>query len=269
MNILNEIIAHKKTEVADRKALFPTKLLERSLYFSAPSVSLKKYVTRPDKTGIIAEIKRKSPSKGWINQHISVEQVSIGYMQSGASAMSVLTDEKYFGGSNKDLSIARQFNFSPILRKDFIVDEYQIVEAKSIGADAILLIAAALEVSELNKLADFAHSLGLEVLLETHSQEEIQAYVSDKMDLVGINSRDLKTFEVDLERTKELAQLLPKEMVKVAESGIHSPEDVLDLKAAGFQGFLIGEQFMKDSRPELTCQLFSKKLKAQYQVSGS
>src|SRR5688500_15119050 len=145
MNILDQIIAHKRKEVSDRKSLYPVKLLEQSIFFSSPTVSLKKYVQRKDKTGIIAEFKRKSPSKGIINAHASVERTTIGYMQAGASALSVLTDKQFFGGSNEDLVVVRKFNFCPIIRKDFTIDEYQIVEAKSIGADAILLIAAVLD----------------------------------------------------------------------------------------------------------------------------
>src|SRR5690606_15427730 len=145
MNILDEIVAHKRKETDERKSLYPVRLLEQSIFFTTPCVSMRHYIRRPDKSGIIAEIKRKSPSKGIINAHVSVERVSIGYMQAGASAISVLTDQKYFGGSNDDLKTARKFNFCPILRKDFTIDEYQIIEAKSIGADVILLIAAALD----------------------------------------------------------------------------------------------------------------------------
>ena len=168
MNILDQILAHKETEVAERKSLYPVKLLEKSIFFPTQPVSLKKYLLREDKSGIIAEIKRKSPSKGVINPHVSIERTSIGYMQAGASALSVLTDQKFFGGSNDDLMIARKFNYCPILRKDFVIDEYQIVEAKSIGADAILLIAAALAPEKLASLCAFAHTLKLEVLMEVH-----------------------------------------------------------------------------------------------------
>src|SRR6187549_2619245 len=165
MNILDQIIEHKRKEVEERKSLYPAKLLEKSIYFGTQPVSMKKYIQRKDLTGIIAEFKRKSPSKGIINAHASVERTSIGYMQAGASALSVLTDKNFFGGSNEDLTIARKFNFCPIIRKDFTIDEYQIVEAKSIGADAILLIAAVLEPEDSKKLTAVAHALGLEVLL--------------------------------------------------------------------------------------------------------
>src|SRR5688572_19192414 len=185
MNILDQIIEYKRKEVSERKELYPVKFLEQSIYFGTQPVSLKKYIQREDKSGIIAEIKRKSPSKGVINPHVSVERTSIGYMQAGASALSVLTDKQFFGGSNEDLTIARKYNFCPILRKDFTIDEYQIVEAKSIGADAILLIAAVLSSDQINKLTGFAHSLGLEVLLEVHDEEELKSNLETGADLIG------------------------------------------------------------------------------------
>src|ERR1041385_4589017 len=165
MDILEKIIAHKRKEVAERKSLYPVKLLEKSIYFSSPCVSLRKYLLRSDKVGVIAEFKRRSPSKGVINRYAPVERTSIGYMQAGASALSVLTDSEFFGGKSEDLSTARKFNYCPILRKDFTIDEYQIVEAKSIGADAILLLANVLDAKKVKAFAKFAKSLGLEVLL--------------------------------------------------------------------------------------------------------
>lgn len=260
MDILDKIIEHKYKEVAERKSLFPTKLLEKSIYFNADTVSLKKYILREDKSDIIAEIKRKSPSKGVINAHVSIERTSIGYMQAGASALSVLTDTDYFGGKNEDLTTARKFNFCPILRKDFTVDEYQIVEAKSIGADAILLIAAALEPVKLKQLAVFAQSLGLETLLEVHNEEELASAVNEHIDLVGVNNRNLKTFEVSIDTSKSLAPLIPSEFVKVSESGIADPETVMELRSAGFDGFLMGERFMHNSRPEKACAKFIESL---------
>lgn len=259
MNILNEIIDHKKIEVQRKKELFPVKLLEQSLFFNTQPVSLKKYVLREDKSGVIAEIKRKSPSKGVINPEVSVERISIGYMQAGASALSVLTDTHYFGGKNEDLLIARKFNFCPILRKDFTVDEYQIIEAKSIGADAILLIAAVLTPQEVQQMAAFAHSLGLEVLLEIHNADEL-GHINEHVDLVGVNNRDLTSFEVDINTSIKLSDAIPSDMVKVSESGIHSPDDVIELKKHGFNGFLIGERFMQNSRPEKSCARFIEKL---------
>lgn len=262
MNILDEIIAYKKTEVASRKSLYPVKLLEQSVYFSTHPVSLKKYIRREDKSGIIAEIKRKSPSKGVINPYVSVERTSIGYMQAGASALSVLTDKNFFGGSNDDLTTARKFNFCPILRKDFTIDEYQIIEAKSIGADAILLIAAVLEPSRLRELATFAHSFGLEVLLEVHNEEELKASVDAGADLIGVNNRNLKTFELSVEVSKRLAPMMPPDAVKVSESGIESVSTIIELRKYGFEGFLMGQNFMQHSRPEAACKDFIEELKA-------
>lgn len=258
MNILDKIIASKYKEVEERKSLVPVKLLENSVFFQGPAVSMKKYVTNPDKSGIIAEFKRKSPSKGVINGTASVEKVSIGYMQAGASALSVLTDKEYFGGSSEDLRVARKFNFCPIIRKDFIVDEYQILEAKSIGADCILLIAAALEPTKLKSLAAFARSLGLEILMEVHDGEELQRSLCDDLDLVGVNNRNLKTFEVSVNTSLQLVDQIPSNFVKVSESGISDPATMVELKKAGFNGFLIGENFMKSSRPEQAAYNFIK-----------
>lgn len=263
MDILEKIIAHKFKEVEERKSLFPVKLLEQSIYYNSETVSLKKYILREDKSGIIAEIKRKSPSKGVINAHVSIERTSIGYMQAGASALSVLTDTDFFGGKNEDLITARKFNFCPILRKDFTVDEYQIVEAKSIGADAILLIAAALDPDKLKQLAAFAKSLGLETLLEVHNEEELASSVNEHIDLVGVNNRNLKTFEVSIETSKSLAPLIPSDFVKVSESGISDPSTIIELRKAGFQGFLMGERFMHNSRPEKACARFIESLSQQ------
>lgn len=262
MNILDQILAHKRTEVEERKSLYPVKLLEQSTFFASKTVSLKNYIQREDKSGIITEFKRKSPSKGIINAHASVEKTSIGYMQAGASALSILTDKQFFGGSSDDLMVARKYNFCPILRKDFTIDEYQIIEAKSIGADAILLIAAALEPARVKQLATFAKSFGLEVLLEVHDKEELQANLDAPVDLLGVNNRSLKTFEVSIDVSKELAPLIPKDAVKVSESGISAPETILELKKYGYEGFLMGENFMKHSQPEKACKEFIEKLNA-------
>lgn len=262
MNILDEIIAFKKEEVEERKALYPVKLLERSIHFEAPTVSLKKYLLRKDKCGIIAEIKRKSPSRGMINKNVSIEKISIGYMQAGAAALSVLTDEKYFGGSNEDLTLARKFNFCPILRKDFIIDEYQVLEAKSIGADVILLIAAALTPGNLKQLALKARSLGLEVLMEVHNESELKENLHEEIDIIGVNNRNLKTFVTDINHSVAMAAQIPQEYMRISESGIQSPDDVLLLKNHGYQGFLMGEQFMKQSRPEKACAGFIGRLKS-------
>ena len=266
MNILDQIIEHKRKEVSERKELYPVKFLEQSIYFGTQPVSLKKYIQREDKSGIIAEIKRKSPSKGVINPHVSVERTSIGYMQAGASALSVLTDKQFFGGSNEDLTLARKYNFCPILRKDFTIDEYQIVEAKSIGADAILLIAAALNAATLKSLASFARSFGLEVLLEVHSEEELRESLDAGADLIGVNNRNLKTFELSIEVSKQLASLIPSSIVKVSESGIESVQAILELKKFGYRGFLMGQNFMQHSRPEVACKEFIDDLRKQLEV---
>jgi len=261
MNILEEIISYKKKEVKNRKELYPVKLLEKSIHFEAPVVSLKKYLLRKDKCGIIAEIKRKSPSKGIINNNISIERISIGYMQAGASALSVLTDEKYFGGSNEDLKQARKYNFCPILRKEFIIDEYQLIEAKSIGADAVLLIAAALKPEEIKDLSRQAQSLGMEVLMEIHNEDELESNIHETVDIIGVNNRNLKTFVTDIETSVSLSGKIPDVYLKISESGIHKPEDIIYLKKHGYQGFLMGEHFMKQGRPEKGCADFISKLK--------
>ena len=260
MHILDEIIAHKEKEVAENKSLFPTKLLERSIYFDGQTVSLKKYLQKDDKSGIIAEIKRASPSKGIINAHVDVERTSIGYMQAGASALSILTDNNFFSGSSEDLKTARRFNFCPILRKDFIIDEYQIVEAKSIGADAVLLIAATLKPGKLKKLAKFAKSIGLEVLMEVHNGDELANNLHEEVDLIGVNNRDLKTFDVSIQTSIDLVESIPSNYVKVSESGISNVESILKLKECGFSGFLIGEYFMGHSLPERACSVLVNQL---------
>jgi len=260
MNTLEKIIQHKQSEVTERKSLYPTRFLERSLYFDSVPVSLCKYLKRPDKTGIIAEIKRHSPSLGYINKYLNVEKTSIGYMQAGASALSVLTDTEFFKGTSDDLGIARKFNFCPILRKVFIVDEYQVIESKSIGADVILLIAAALTKKQIITYTDLAQSLGMEVLIEIHSEEELSK-VYDKANAIGVNNRDLKTLKIDVEQSKRLAPLLPPGAVKVSESGIENPDTIIELKSYGYEGFLIGTGFMKYPRPEEACREFVNRLK--------
>jgi indole-3-glycerol phosphate synthase len=266
MTILDDIIAHKKKEVEERKLLYPVKLLERSIYFDTRPVSLKKYLLREDKSGIIAEFKRKSPSKGMINEFASVEQITVGYMQAGASALSVLTDEHFFGGSNNDLTEARKFNYCPLLRKDFIVDEYQIIEAKSIGADVILLIAACLSGQDIAQFASKAKSLGLEVLMEIHQEEELSK-INHHLDVVGVNNRNLKNFEVTTETSKQLAERIPGDFLKISESGIGKPETILELKTFGYHGFLIGESFMKTSRPEKACRSFIQAMKTTSKIA--
>jgi len=261
MNILENIVVHKIKEVEERKSLYPIALLEKSVYFESPCVSLKKYLLRPDKSGIIAEFKRKSPSKGFINKYAEPEQVSIGYMQAGASALSVLTDKEFFGGTSEDLKIARKFNFCPILRKDFIIDEYQIIEAKSIGADAILLIASILSEQKIKSLAAFAERFGMEILYEVHNLNELQKIDLQEDKIIGINNRNLETFVTDVQNSFDLAQHIPKNHLKVSESGLSKPHTIKQLQAAGFNGFLIGEEFMKTANPGDACKEFIKNLK--------
>lgn len=261
MNILDQIVAQKQKEVAERKSFYPVKLLERSTFFESPTVSFKKYLLREDKVGIIAEFKRKSPSKGIINKYADVERTSIGYMQAGASALSVLTDKEFFGGKNEDLTIARKFNYCPILRKDFIIDEYQIVETKSIGADVVLLLANVLSSAQIKQYSQFAKSLGLEVLLEVRDEEELKS-INEFVDAVGVNNRNLKDFTVNVSQSFKLSNLIPSDFVKVSESGIDSAQTIIDLKDAGYNGFLMGETFMKNSRPEIACANFIKEVNA-------
>jgi indole-3-glycerol phosphate synthase len=261
MDILEKIVQHKQQEVNDLKELYPVKLLEKSLFFESKPVSLKKYIQREDKSGIIAEIKRKSPSKGTINSHVSVEQTSIGYMQAGASGLSVLTDNQFFGGSAEDLKTARIFNFCPILRKDFIIEEYQIIESKSLGADVILLIAAILNKEQIKGFGSLAQSLGMEVLLEVHNEKELEGTIGDHANLIGVNNRNLKTFETDVNTSKELSSVIPEDFVKVSESGISDPNTIKELKTYGFEGFLIGETFMSHGRPEKAAKEFIEQLK--------
>jgi len=246
MNILDQIVQRKKEEIEFSKSKTSVQLLKDSAFFERKTYSLKK--TIKTKSGIIAEFKRQSPSKGIINNTISPLEVTSAYEKSGASAISVLTDQDFFGGSFDDIIQIRQQISIPILRKDFMVDEYQFYEAKNIGADIILLIAACLSVSQVDEFTDLAHQLGLEVLLEIHTEEELQHY-NKNIDLVGINNRNLKDFRVDLDHSVQLKNLLPKETFSVAESGIYSIEDFMYLKEKGFDGFLMGEYFMKDENP--------------------
>lgn len=260
MDILEKIIAHKKREVVERKNLYPVRQLEQSIFFTRTTLSLKNRLQQKNQSGVIAEFKRQSPSKGVINADADVLQTTKGYTEAGATGLSILTDKDFFGGSNVDLIGARSVSNCPILRKDFIVDEYQIIEAKSIGSDVILLIAAGLSASKLRTLADFAHTLGLEVLLEVHSAEEVQLNLSCGADIIGVNNRDLKTFEVNIDLSRKLSQVIPKESVKISESGISFPETIIELKKFGYEGFLVGENFMKHDRPELAAKEFIESL---------
>lgn len=247
MTILDKIIADKKREVALKKSIISVKQLEVSDLFKKRTVSLSESIK--NSSGIIAEHKRRSPSKQTINSSFSVEEVVKGYEKFGASGISVLTDAKYFGGSLEDLQLARASVNTPLLRKEFIVDEYQILEAKANGADAILLIASVLTRSEIKQLSEFAQALSLEVLLEIHNQEELEKALMPSLDLIGVNNRNLKNFEISLKNSFDLAEMIPDEFLKISESGINSPQDVLALKEYGFNGFLIGETFMKTDNP--------------------
>ena len=259
MNILDHIISSKRKEVALKKQLIPISQLEQSVLFERETVSLSQRL-KNSPSGIIAEHKRRSPSKSVINQSLNVQDVALGYEKAGACGVSVLTDGKYFGGSLDDLLLARASTTIPLLRKEFIIDEYQIVEAKAYGADAILLIAAVLSREAIASLSKTAQQLGLEVLLEVHNQEELNKSLMPSLDLLGVNNRDLKTFNVSLNTCKSLSTLIPDEFVKVSESGISDVVAIKDLKTYGYQGFLIGETFMKTPNPEQSAAQFIKQL---------
>ena len=259
MNILDKIIAHKRTEVARRQEEVSVDQLKQRPLFGRQTLSLKSFLKDPAKTGIIAEFKRRSPSKGVINDQVDVATVTKGYTAAGASCLSVLTDENFFGGSDEDVIRAR-VNDIPILRKEFIIDAYQIVEARSIGADVILLIAACLTPAEVQELAAFARSLNLEVLLEIHSEEEL-GHICAETEIVGVNNRDLKTFTVDIQRSIDLSKKIPTDKILVAESGISHTDTIRQMKAAGFTGFLIGENFMKEQDPGAAFDAFVRQLK--------
>lgn len=253
-DILSEIIANKRFEVDVQKQAFSQEQLRENLPVNAPVRSLK-LALASSASGIIAEFKRRSPSKGWIKETADIQEIIPAYQAAGAAALSILTDEKYFGGTLKDILRARPLVDLPILRKDFIIDEYQLYQAKTVGADAVLLIAAALEKEKCRELAQKAHELKLEVLLELHSAEEL-SYLSEDIDVVGINNRNLGTFSTNVENSFHLAGQLPANKVLVSESGISQPETVKRLRETGFRGFLIGETFMKTESPGKTLEKF-------------
>ena len=258
-NILAKIVDHKKIEVAERKGQLSVAQLEAMPLFTSQSRSLKSNLMNPALTGIIAEFKRQSPSKGVINDTASVADVSNAYTQFGAAGISVLTDSAFFGGTIDDLIVAVK-NPIPVLRKEFIIDEFQLIEAKAFGASVILLIAACLNPSSTNALAKFAKSLGLEVLLEIHDKDEL-GHISEAVDFVGINNRSLKSFEVNIEHSLQLKNQLPKNILSIAESGIYSVETFKLLKKEGFDGFLMGEYFMKQAHPAAAFEAFVKSIK--------
>jgi indole-3-glycerol phosphate synthase len=259
MNILNTIVARKKEEVKIQKQKINIDDLQKKDLFERSTLSLRQFLLDEKRTGIIAEYKRKSPSKGIINDHASVETVTAAYSQH-ASGMSVLTDTDFFGGHINDLLKAR-FNQVPILRKDFMIDEYQIVEAKAIGADVILLIAACLSPGQVQQFASFAKKLGLEVLLEIHSEDEL-IHICDEVDFIGVNNRNLKTFAVDINTSLQLIHKIPTNKPAIAESGISDVNTIVTLRNAGFSGFLIGENFMKQPNPMIAFADFVEQLKA-------
>lgn len=260
MTILDKITAYKLKEVEAKKEAIPTRLLEKFPLFVKETRSLAEAL-RISTTGIIAEHKRRSPSKSVINDKVLLHEVVSGYEKAGASGISVLTDSNFFGGSLDDLLLAEKTVSIPILRKEFIVDPYQIYEAKAYGADAILLIAACLSAEELKQFSHLAKSLKLDVLLEVHNSEELEKALLPNVDIIGVNNRNLKNFKVDINISKKLSEEIPKEFVKISESGISDVETIKDLKNFGFEGFLIGENFMKTEEPGEAAKTFIQKLR--------
>lgn len=259
MTILDHIIIDKIKEVELRKKAFPTSYWEQSPMFDRKGISLSQRL-QVSPSGIIAEHKRRSPSRDNINSSLSVHNVAQGYEKAGVCGMSVLTDQKYFGGSLEDLTAARAVCQLPLLRKEFIIDPYQLIEAKAHGADVILLIAAVLDRTQIKQLSETAQILGLEVLLEVHNREELDKAIMPSLDMLGVNNRNLKSFEVSLEISKQLAEHIPGDFVKVSESGISSTAAIQSLKPYGYQGFLIGENFMKTNTPGIAAAEFIKTL---------
>lgn len=260
MDILQKITAYKKEEVAKMRSEVSLEKLVKSPQFKRTPISLMKTLLDSNSTGIIAEFKRQSPSKGIINDTADIAQVTQEYLSAGVAAQSILTDNHFFGGTVLDLIKAREVNkAAPILRKDFIVDAFQIIEAKAIGADVILLIAACLTKQQVKDFGNLATDLGLEVLYEVHSLEELEKIELENK-IIGINNRNLKTFKVDLENSISLANQIPSTCIKVSESGISDPKIVMGLKEYGFKGFLIGEHFMKTDNPGQACKKFINQL---------
>ncbi|HKI89370.1 MAG TPA: indole-3-glycerol phosphate synthase TrpC [Draconibacterium sp.] len=254
MTILDKIIESKRTEIAHQKKAVDIQTLQKISDFNRECNSLKSSLLKNNSSGIIAEFKQKSPSKGEINLSAKVEEVTKAYADAGVAGLSVLTESKFFGGSQSNLVKAHEVNPEiPILRKDFMIDPYQLVEAKAYGADVILLIAACLEKAQAKMLAKEAKSLGMEVLMEVHNAEELEK-VNDFVDIVGVNNRNLNTFEVDVETSVNLAKLIPDRFVKISESGLTGAKEIHYLRENGFKGFLIGETFMKTENPGEACR---------------
>lgn len=260
MNILEKIVARKKEEVEAAKEKVSLKQLQYYRHYHDKVPSFRESILSAGSNGIIAEFKRQSPSKGDIHAGAIVDDIIPGYAKAGVSGISILTDTDFFGGHNNDLTKGRDLCQLPIIRKEFIIDPYQVYEAKAIGASAILLIGAILNRQQALELASLANSLEMEVLFEIHDEAELEL-LNSYIQLVGINNRNLKTFEVDLEQSIRLAAQLPGDMVPIAESGIGSAEAYFHLRSAGFKGFLMGEYFMKEKNPAAACQAFCEKIK--------
>lgn len=260
MDILEKIVQTKKEEIKGLKKIYSLEKFQETPFFNRECISLKEALLIKENSGIIAEFKLKSPSKGIINQSAHIEEVTKGYAEAGATGLSVLTDFEYFGGNMVNLVKARETNPEmPILRKDFIIDPFQLYEAKAFGADVILLIAACLEKKQLNELAETAKTLGLDVLVEIHHEGEIEK-ISSFTDIVGVNNRNLKTFYVDINTSIHLSKLIPDHFVKISESGLSETKSIVHLKEYGFKGFLMGESFMKTDNPAQACKNFIQNL---------
>jgi indole-3-glycerol phosphate synthase len=260
MTILDQIVQKKRKEVAAAKMITSYIHLEERELFQREPLSFKEFLLDPARTGIIAEYKRKSPSKGIINDQSRVKDVTQAYAAAGASALSVLTDRHFFMGSKKDLLEARKLNNIPVLRKDFMIDEYQIVEAKTLGADIILFIAAILTPAEIKQFAALTKSLGMNTLLEVHNLEELERSLDDNLDAIGVNNRNLADFTVSVETSFQLAEHIPQDVLKISESAISNTHTIKQLKEAGYNGFLIGETFMRQPDPGAAMAEFVKGL---------
>lgn len=252
MNILDIIVHHKKKEVEERKSIAPMEALQATKFYRRETFSFSEFIRSKDRSGVVAEFKRKSPSKPEINLDAKVDVITQGYNKAGASALSVLTDSHFFGGGSDYLTQARLLNDIPVLRKDFIIDPYQIHEAKAIGADAILLIAEILTKKEVEELSAEANDLGLEVLMELHDDRQVKK-ISKNVQVVGVNNRDLKTFKTNIQYSLDIIEILP-DICKISESGIHSAAQMVELSKAGYDGFLIGERFMSQEDPAVACR---------------
>lgn len=258
MNILDKIITNKKKEIALHKEQISFDALAKQITDASNASSFKQALENSN-TGIIAEFKRRSPSRDWIFKNAKIEDVVPAYSENGAAAISVLTDLDFFGGNITDLENARSLTSIPLLRKDFMVDEYQLYQAKASNANAILLIAAALTVQETKTMASIAKKLGLDVLLEIHNEKEL-AHINEYVDVVGINNRDLTTFVTSTDVSFRLGKKIPDDFLKISESGISDVQTVKDLRSTGFRGFLMGENFMKTPNPGESLKLFIEQL---------